>query len=380
MQVSRLGNPLFNEVLIPLSLKDAWNAQSPSATRTSPSTSRHPNSGVCSRASSPASSPTWPRSTRRKLRDADLLAILLTGIPSTVVPGFAGNYTGATQADMLRLNVSIPPTPTHKFSNLGLIGGDVAGFPNGRRVQDDVATIELRAIAGATLPLVDPTYVPDGPPAQSPWASPQVRRTRQRMGRRTISRASRTLGFPTVGTLLTRRPRSRVELETMTSTHHHPEGHGHTHAREKRPGPSDAGSVVLDIGPGAGAAVILTPTDMNGLEIEYRLVGDPWEEKHMAVRERRGPGAPNAAIFGPLPNGAYEFRKRGHDGDAALVMVVAEGSVKNGDVWHARERRSVTPKRAGTIREAPVRASRRQRGRGCSARMNRSTALAKPSS
>jgi hypothetical protein len=42
-----------------------------------------------------------------------------------------------------------------------LIGGDVAGYPNGRRVQDDVATIELRAIAGATLPLVDPTYVPD---------------------------------------------------------------------------------------------------------------------------------------------------------------------------------------------------------------------------
>jgi hypothetical protein len=62
---------------------------------------------------------------------------------------------------MLRLNMSIPPTPSSTFSNLGLIGGDVGGFPNGRRVQDDVATIELRAIAGATLPLVDPTYTPD---------------------------------------------------------------------------------------------------------------------------------------------------------------------------------------------------------------------------
>ena len=42
-------------------------------------------------------------------------------------------------------------------SNLGILGGDLAGYPNGRRVFDDVTTIELRAIAGATYPLVDPT-------------------------------------------------------------------------------------------------------------------------------------------------------------------------------------------------------------------------------
>ena len=61
---------------------------------------------------------------------------------------------------MLRLNMAIPATTTNP-SNLGLIGGDPAGFPNGRRVFDDVATIELRAIAGATLPLVDPSFKPD---------------------------------------------------------------------------------------------------------------------------------------------------------------------------------------------------------------------------
>jgi hypothetical protein len=44
---------------------------------------------------------------------------------------------------------------------LGLLGGDLAGFPNGRRVQDDVVTIEIRAVAGATIPLVDPTFQPD---------------------------------------------------------------------------------------------------------------------------------------------------------------------------------------------------------------------------
>ena len=54
---------------------------------------------------------------------------------------------------MLRLNVAIPPSGTPNA--LGILGGDLAGFPNGRRVFDDVVTIELRAIAGATYPLVN---------------------------------------------------------------------------------------------------------------------------------------------------------------------------------------------------------------------------------
>jgi hypothetical protein len=125
----------------------------------------------------------------------------------------------------------------------------------------------------------------------------------------------------------------------MTTTQHHLEGHDHPHGPEAHPGPSEAGSVVLDIGPGAGAAVILTRADMNGLEIEYRMVGDPWEEKHMAIRERRGPGATQyAAIFGPLPSGRYEFRKRGLGGDAAVVLVVAEGSVRTAS-WPLEEGR-----------------------------------------
>jgi hypothetical protein len=61
---------------------------------------------------------------------------------------------------MLRLNVAVPPTA--QPDRLGLVAGDAAGFPNGRRIGDDVVTIELRAIAGLTIPLVDPTYEPDG--------------------------------------------------------------------------------------------------------------------------------------------------------------------------------------------------------------------------
>ena len=90
---------------------------------------------------------------------ADLQAILLTGLPAGIVAGFQNN-TGPVLADMLRLNLAIPPAA--KPSPLGLLGGDVAGFPNGRRVSDDVVTIELRAIAGATYPLVNPTYKADG--------------------------------------------------------------------------------------------------------------------------------------------------------------------------------------------------------------------------
>jgi hypothetical protein len=59
----------------------------------------------------------------------------------------------------------VPPTNTGA-NNLGLIGNDPAGFPNGRRVFDDVTTIELRAVAGATLPLVDKTFTPDGAASQ----------------------------------------------------------------------------------------------------------------------------------------------------------------------------------------------------------------------
>jgi hypothetical protein len=60
---------------------------------------------------------------------------------------------------MLRLNVAIKPSA--KPSIYGLLGGDLAGFPNGRRVFDDVTAVELRALAGVTFALVDKSYTPD---------------------------------------------------------------------------------------------------------------------------------------------------------------------------------------------------------------------------
>ncbi len=91
----------------------------------------------------------FPKLAAYKKPRADLAAILLTGIPKGVVPGFQ-NYTGPVQADMLRLNVAVPPSKSP--NPLGLVAGDAAGFPNGRRVFDDVVTVEIRAVAGLDDP------------------------------------------------------------------------------------------------------------------------------------------------------------------------------------------------------------------------------------
>jgi len=154
-QVSRLGNPLFNEVLVPMARKDEWNAVDPREDFRFAQGVDHPELGKLLPVLYPGVFPNLAAYSKPRV---DLDAILLTGIPSGVVPGFQ-NYTGRVKADLLRLNVAIPPS--RNPNNLGLIGGDPAGFPNGRRVFDDTTTVELRAIAGATISLVDPSYTPD---------------------------------------------------------------------------------------------------------------------------------------------------------------------------------------------------------------------------
>ena len=154
-QVSRLANPLFNEVIVPMVRKDRWNAVYPYQDDEFAKYVSDPELGRLLPVLYPG---VFPKLAAYKKPRADLLAILLTGIPKGVVPGFQ-NFTGPTQADLMRLNVAVPPTA--KPNPLGLVAGDAAGFPNGRRVFDDVVTVELRAIAGLTIPLVDPTFTPD---------------------------------------------------------------------------------------------------------------------------------------------------------------------------------------------------------------------------
>lgn len=159
VQVSRLGNPLFNEVIVPMSKKDEWNTEQPSDDSEFAQYVAHPELAGLLPVLYPGVFPNLAALDKSGAARADLEAILLTGLPAGIIKGFQ-NYTGKTLADMLRLNMAIAPSSSPSI--YGILGGDLAGFPNGRRVQDDTVAIELRAVAGATYPLVAPSYKPDG--------------------------------------------------------------------------------------------------------------------------------------------------------------------------------------------------------------------------
>jgi hypothetical protein len=168
-QVSRLGDPLINEAIIPMGRKDEWNHRTPADDEDFVGYYEHPEVAGLLPVLYPG---VFPHLAALKAPRADLVAALLTGLPAGIVKGFQ-NYTGPNRADMLRLNTAIHPA-AHP-SPLGLLGGDPAGFPNGRRVADDVFTIELRAIAGVTYPLVHPSYKPDKAATEVTDAAPAPR-------------------------------------------------------------------------------------------------------------------------------------------------------------------------------------------------------------
>ncbi len=141
-QISRLGNPLVNELVIPTGLKDAFNSLSPTGDAIAAPFVLDPQLAKYLKAVFGLTIPPAPRN--------DLVQIFATGIPVNAVTG--PNYTtflsDGTPHEYERLNVAIPPSANP--SRLGLLGNDVAGFPNGRRVIDDVVDIELRAVVGGT--------------------------------------------------------------------------------------------------------------------------------------------------------------------------------------------------------------------------------------
>ncbi|MEU5552923.1 MULTISPECIES: DUF4331 domain-containing protein [unclassified Micromonospora] len=157
-QVSRLGNPLFNEVIVPMAQKDLWNTLPPSEDKRFAKFVERPELAALLPVLYPGVFPNLEKLNKSEKARADLVAILLTGVPEGLIDGFT-NATGDVQADMLRLNTAIPPA--RRPNAIGVLAGDLAGFPNGRRVTDDVVTIALRAIAGLTVPLVDRKFQPD---------------------------------------------------------------------------------------------------------------------------------------------------------------------------------------------------------------------------
>jgi Domain of unknown function (DUF4331) len=162
-QVSRLGSPLVNEVVVPMAKKDYFNSQPPVNDAQFAAAIEHPELQQLLPLLYPGAFPALAAYTKPR---ADLVAIFATGIPGSLIgPAFGvGTYQGGKViAEMLRLNMGIKPTGTNGTgtSALGLLGNDLAGFPNGRRVTDDVVNIALKAVAGATIPLVDKTYTAD---------------------------------------------------------------------------------------------------------------------------------------------------------------------------------------------------------------------------
>ena len=156
VQVSRLGEPLVNEVLIPLGQKDFWNRVDPEDDQqfegryTSPELAGIVNLLYGAPPSGHAGGVLQPIDTTGR---GDLKAVLLTGVPGL-------NFTGNTDADLLRLNTNIKPgvngacfggtASAAAPDRLGVLANpspDLCGYPNGRRLGDDIIDIELRAVA-----------------------------------------------------------------------------------------------------------------------------------------------------------------------------------------------------------------------------------------
>jgi Domain of unknown function (DUF4331) len=145
VQVSRLGEPLINEVIIPLGQKDKWNRHDPADDVAFVDRYKNPELAGLINLLYP-SLPNAPTTGRD-----DLVTILLTGIP-----GVNFLATGDTKADLLRLNMMIPPSNPNpnNVDRLGALAGQFDGFPNGRRLADDIVDIELRAVACGYGPIL----------------------------------------------------------------------------------------------------------------------------------------------------------------------------------------------------------------------------------
>jgi len=142
VQVDRLANPLVNEVVIPTGLKDQWNALQPWQESRFEKYYTTPILAAVINKLYKLGAPETGRD--------DLVAVLLTGVPKL-------NFTGTRPADLLRLNLSIPVTKDP--SRMGVLAGDNQGWPNGRRLNDDVIDIAEQAVGGflkgTKLPLGD---------------------------------------------------------------------------------------------------------------------------------------------------------------------------------------------------------------------------------
>ncbi len=135
-KVSRLGNPLVNEVVIPLSSKDKFNASYPEDDGQFASFVL--NSDLAAKLNAVYNGVIHPIPTGNR---TDLVTVFLTGLPGLNQP------KNVVPSEELRINLGIKPASCGPVKRLGVIAGDNCGFPNGRRLGDDSTDVELRAVA-----------------------------------------------------------------------------------------------------------------------------------------------------------------------------------------------------------------------------------------
>jgi hypothetical protein len=138
VQVSRLGNPLVNEVVIPLGQKDRFNRTQPQ------DDAANYGKYVVSPELAKLMNGLFDLGVKETDR-TDIVTALLTGVPMLTQIG-----SNPAAADTLKLNLGVPPAAAQ--NKFGVLAGDTAGFPNGRRLGDDVVDIELRVIGGFLIP------------------------------------------------------------------------------------------------------------------------------------------------------------------------------------------------------------------------------------
>jgi hypothetical protein len=136
VQVSRLGNPLVNEVVIPIGKKDQFNRTQPK------DDAKNYGKYVLKPELAAVMNLLYKVGAPETGRD-DIVTALLTGVPNATQI----NGAKSAAADTLKVNLGIPPT-TSNPNRFGFIAGDNGGFPQGRRLADDVTDIELRVVAG----------------------------------------------------------------------------------------------------------------------------------------------------------------------------------------------------------------------------------------
>ena len=152
VQVSRLGAPLVNEVVVPLGAKDLFNSSKPADDAQFANGVANPELGTLLKALYKVKVPPQDNFGTPNQRD-DLEAIFLTGIPDLTKPA------NGTPSEQLRLNVAVPSTKSP--NRLGVLAKDTQGYPNGRRLADDVVDISLQAVAGVAYPLFHKDFKPD---------------------------------------------------------------------------------------------------------------------------------------------------------------------------------------------------------------------------